>query len=658
MLSMAAARAEGYYTALAREDYYLEGGEPPGKWLGRGAEQLGLAGPVETIAFRNLYRGFSPDGNEKLVQNAGKARGDGKLSHHPGWDLTFSAPKSVSALWSQAPAEMRLAIQEAHHEAVSLTISYLEDVAGFTKRGKGGASKEPVQGFVVASFEHGTSRAQEPQLHDHCIVFNVAHRLDGTVGTLLGRPLFLEKMAAGAHYRAVFAHLLEKDVGLEVEKRGQFFEVKGVSRELVDAFSSRSKTIREAMKEKGAQGAKAAAQFNLSTRESKAHLPRARLFEKWKTEGKRHRFSERDAAALPRQTNRLRGERDGTREAVESALRFFTQSQPLFTASDFRRRVFENLQGQGFPLGKGRKHMDEVLASSDQVQWLGSLDGRSYFASHQHLEDARALLTELKTNSTRRAKGTSEKAASKAVKGVEKELARALAPHEKHAILYLTRSEEAVRRIAGLSPESRDSVLRASALALQAKGFQVIGVSPIAVGASLLTRGTRAPRGFLWALRGTETGIKSFTLGSFFRALRGKGFLEAYDSALRKADSIHGFGSTKGFLSYMGKLRKPSIKLSRKTVVVLDTPEMVKANDLTTLLEACRKSGATVSILGDTPQVKALEHAATLSIAKSLENIESSTEAMRDIERMVKGAPAQNRQAPRTRAAAEPERDR
>lgn len=85
---------ENYYLQLAREDYFLEGGEPPGRWFGSALASLGLVeGTVEKDTLRTLMDGFAPDGRP-LVQNAGKP------NRQPGWDLTFSAPKAVSALWS------------------------------------------------------------------------------------------------------------------------------------------------------------------------------------------------------------------------------------------------------------------------------------------------------------------------------------------------------------------------------------------------------------------------------------------------------------------------------------------------------------------------------------------------------------------------------
>jgi conjugative relaxase-like TrwC/TraI family protein len=184
MLSISALSGDqgDYYLKLARDDYYLKGGEPRGLFLGQGAEALGLTGSVKKREFKSLLQGFSPDGKNPLIQNAGKP------NHQAGWDLTFSSDKSVSVLWSQATPDVRKAIQEAQLEAVKEAISYLQDSAAFTRRGKAGREIEKAK-LIVAAFEHGTSRAQDPQLHTHCLILNVCVRQDRTTGTILSKPL-------------------------------------------------------------------------------------------------------------------------------------------------------------------------------------------------------------------------------------------------------------------------------------------------------------------------------------------------------------------------------------------------------------------------------------------------------------------------------------
>ena len=122
---------ETYYTELAREDYYLEGGEPPGMWLGTAAEKLGLTGEVQKEDLSRLLAGFGRE-NDKLVRNAGSE------NRQVGWDMTFSAPKDVSIVWGIGSDAQRNAIEEAHNKAVEVAIEYLQKEAMWSRTGQAG----------------------------------------------------------------------------------------------------------------------------------------------------------------------------------------------------------------------------------------------------------------------------------------------------------------------------------------------------------------------------------------------------------------------------------------------------------------------------------------------------------------------------------------
>ena len=86
---------EGYYlskVASGLEDYYSGAGETTGRWIGRGSARLDLDGEVGSASLRALLSGMAPDGNSRLSGRPGRV-------HTPGWDMTFSAPKSVSILY-------------------------------------------------------------------------------------------------------------------------------------------------------------------------------------------------------------------------------------------------------------------------------------------------------------------------------------------------------------------------------------------------------------------------------------------------------------------------------------------------------------------------------------------------------------------------------
>src|SRR3954469_3281024 len=114
------------------EDYYLGGAEAAGVWTGDGARGLGLAGEVDATRLHRVLAGEHPASGDPLGRVvAGRV---------PGFDLTFSAPKSVSVLFGIGGDELRGAIRDAHDRAVGEALGYLERHAAVTRRGRGGVN--------------------------------------------------------------------------------------------------------------------------------------------------------------------------------------------------------------------------------------------------------------------------------------------------------------------------------------------------------------------------------------------------------------------------------------------------------------------------------------------------------------------------------------
>ncbi len=175
---------EGYYLAGVAhgvEDYYLEAGEVPGRWLGTGAAQLGLAGVVDDDAFRSVLSGEDPSAGVRL------RRTNARLC---AFDLTLSAPKSVSLLWALGGPDTAKAVVAAHEDAVDQTIGYLEREAVRSRRGHNGIESVAGGGVIGAAFRHRTSRAGDPQLHTHVLVANATLCEDGVWRALDGRLLY------------------------------------------------------------------------------------------------------------------------------------------------------------------------------------------------------------------------------------------------------------------------------------------------------------------------------------------------------------------------------------------------------------------------------------------------------------------------------------
>ena len=226
-------------------EYFLGIGEAPGRWYGRGLEQLALSADarVEERELEAMFgRALHPTANVQLGRGW---RADGVT----GYDLTFSAPKSVSAMWALADDGVSTAVRRAHAAAVRTALDYLDEHASFSRTGRDGAVQVGSEGFAAAVFDHRTSRAGDPQLHTHALVLNKVRCHDGGWRTLDGHEIYAHKKSAGALYQAALRNELTRTLGVSwtpVSKDGQA-EIAGVPTELTRLWSKRTaQTLAEA----------------------------------------------------------------------------------------------------------------------------------------------------------------------------------------------------------------------------------------------------------------------------------------------------------------------------------------------------------------------------------------------------------------------------
>ena len=258
------------------EDYYLSGAEAPGVWVGDGVRALGLGGTVDALRLDRVLSGCAPASGEPLGRVVPR--------RVPGFDLTFSAPKSVSVLFGVGDDELRGAIQDAHDQAVREALAYVEREAGVTRRGAGGADVIAGRGLIGAAFRHRTSRAGDPQLHTHVLVANLVLGADGRWGTLDGRRIYAHAKTAGYLYEHRLRALLTRELGFEWEPvRNGIADVAGVSPAVRRAFSRRRVEIEAEMARRGATSAGAAQVAALATRRAKDYrVTPERLAPEWR----------------------------------------------------------------------------------------------------------------------------------------------------------------------------------------------------------------------------------------------------------------------------------------------------------------------------------------------------------------------------------------
>lgn len=232
--------------------YYTAAGNPPGYWIGKGAELVG--GKVGTTASSKTVRELI---NERRNPSNGQYLGDVKLSEGDngeapvaGWDLTTRQPKSISILWAFGDKETRDGIDECMRKAAEMTIDYFENEYATTRAGQGGIASVSADGVAGFVFDHYDSRDGDPQPHKHIVISNRVRRSSDKVWTALdGRKIYAGMVEISEVHENLLQDLLTERFGWswtlkqDHDTKAMVNEVDGVPQELIDAFSGRHAEI-------------------------------------------------------------------------------------------------------------------------------------------------------------------------------------------------------------------------------------------------------------------------------------------------------------------------------------------------------------------------------------------------------------------------------
>src|SRR3546814_19974802 len=108
-------------------------------------------------------------------------------------------------------------IIEAHEQAVSVALAYLEEHATMRHRIDGEVTEKTTGRLIWARFTEHASRELDPHLHTPVVVMNITDERDGSKKVSLATPaMFALPMAAGKVYRTALSHLL-RESGYDVE---------------------------------------------------------------------------------------------------------------------------------------------------------------------------------------------------------------------------------------------------------------------------------------------------------------------------------------------------------------------------------------------------------------------------------------------------------
>ncbi len=208
-------------------EYYLAGEEPDGVWYNpHGMFGLKDGDKVLADAFYTLHSGFHPRNppldfrprlSPKLTQNTGRN------NRTAAYDLTFSAGKAVSAVWAMARRELRADIAKAHEDAVRSALDLIVKEHCFWTRHRPDSNADMqvmAAKLMAATFQHQSSRAGDPRLRTHAVIFNFTQADDGKFRALYARPLYAWARTAGAVYRSALVHKLREHPGTDIQDHG------------------------------------------------------------------------------------------------------------------------------------------------------------------------------------------------------------------------------------------------------------------------------------------------------------------------------------------------------------------------------------------------------------------------------------------------------
>jgi conjugative relaxase-like TrwC/TraI family protein len=485
--------ATGYAAYLTsssdRGDYYTGGseGEPdegvvlaPSRWHGSPALLTGLGlsadAPVEREDLAALMRGISPAEGRELR----RAGGDG--SRVAGIDMTFSAPKSVSALWAVSSPYERARIEAAHGRAVAGTIARIErDVELLRTRVNGELRWERAERLLAAEFVHTSSRltrdqerggVPDPQLHSHVVVLG-AERTNGRFAAVDSRELFRAARANGAWYRAELADGLQ-ELGLGIRGRtgrdGRYFEVAGVPEKLSERWSMRGAEIERAARafrtrygrdlQAGELGS-----ITRSTRGTKTSAASVDVEAAWRAVGEEFGLT-RDRAQGLYSFERALVERDLMGELLADV----TRDRSTVTERELRARAYELSAGISHP-GEADRVVAELARSGELVALKDGL-----WTTRELRKREERTLELAQARASERTAPVSESSIREARLEVQREIGGLLSAEQRSAVETIT-GEGGVSVLVGQAGTGKGVVISAAAGAWQREGYQVIGTA-------------------------------------------------------------------------------------------------------------------------------------------------------------------------------------
>ncbi len=603
-----AGQAMGYYSES--DDYYREGGSAPARFFGEGAAALGLHGALvaeSASAFAAVLEGRVRGQRVSDPDREGEARGQqvGQADRHtPGWDVTFSAPKSAS-IAALAAQDNRLVA--AHDRAVETALAHLEQYAIVTRqRGEdGGYVWRHGEGMTAAVFRHTTSRNADPQLHSHCVIANLTRDPEtGAWRSLDSREIYAVQAEANAIYMNSFARAA-REAGYSVEwninaKGHASFELREVPEALRELWSSRTADIDAALEAIGLDRETATAEDKqfaaLNSRAPKTVEDRAALAAEWRATAREHGLTHKQ---LPQGREADPAARSVAADAaVAHAVAHLAERDARFSVRDLMHEARLASAGRA-----GEKELQAAIARAHAAGELqtrrtwgraagGQRDWREGFTTREGLRTERAMLghaAALQRETVRIGESTAlahaaDRAATAAriIAGRERATGHAFSAEQRAAVAHLLERGSGLQILHGHAGTAKTTTaLAAVAEVAKDGGWEVRAMAPTSSAAQTL---------------GAALGIRDETISA----------------ALAKPVAE----------------RKPG-ETPQRALWLIDEAGMVAARDMERLLARAQAESAHVLLVGDTKQIGSVGAGAAFTQLRDQLGSENLTEIVR-----------------------------
>ncbi|MDC0936272.1 relaxase domain-containing protein [Pirellulales bacterium] len=478
-----------YYAQLGRGDHrheYYSEGRRPGRWWGKGAEKLGLTGDVSEDVFKRVLQGKSIDGAQILI----RPPADPTKERRSGWDLTWSAPKSVSCAWSQGDEQLRAEIVSRCERALEKSLELFDELCSVTRRGHGGSRQERA-GLVAALFRHDTARPvsgdvpgeiqkPDPNLHWHLVLANYTTRGDGSVGAFFGGEMYRRgmKLALGTLFRVAVAQEM-RAMGLESyrpEKEGgrgekaRHFELTAVPKKLLEEMSKRRRAIEKWLQKNGLSGWRASQKGTLATREKKAAFTQAELDSEWRAQGAKHGFTLETLLKAKKHLEPVNREEE-SKHALQNAVQQLSREKSRFSWLELLRVTAEHAQTRGLSISDVRHVVRDALTHSPELVRLKEVDGERNWTTRENLEiEKRMLRTAARLN-----KRTAHAASYRSVAEVLQDYPT-MREEQRAALRHMCAGSD-LAVVNGISGSGKSYALKAAKEVWQKQGYSVIGTA-------------------------------------------------------------------------------------------------------------------------------------------------------------------------------------